>query len=147
MRSKIILALVVMLVSISIVSATIVNDNAPSWRGDDNTTSQAWEFADDSVPAVAEVGAPWDNSYGMPLLLINDPFGMTDWIPDYQTAIGKDKEFGIWSLYAGQVFMSIPNTENTEPGTSKKIWIQVTYYDPGATGGYIPSLSTRPTHR
>ena len=133
MRSKIVLALVVVLVSMSTVSATIVNDNAPFWRGDDNTTSQAWEFTDGSNPAIAEVGAPWDNPYGTPTAEIRGFMDLEAWYPEYQ---GED---GVWGLaQITPIDLIIPNTDNTGPDTWKEIWLQITYLDPYGDGYNLP---------
>lgn len=126
--------LTVLLVMSATVSATIVNDSVPSWRGEENTTFQAWGFDDASNPASVELSSV--NIYGAPTLNIINVFGLTDWMPDYTTSQGT--AYGVWKLYAGQMEITIPNTDNTEPDTWKEILIQITYYDPGGVGGNIP---------
>ena len=106
----------------------------PSWRGAANTTFQGWEFDTPDNPAVLEPTVM--NPYGLPELSIVNPFGMTNWLPSYNTGVGE--ESGIWKLYAGQLVLEIPNTENTAPDSFKEVWMQVTYHDPGGAGGYLP---------
>jgi len=109
-------------VGLTTASATIINDNEPSWRGDANTTYQAWSFDNNNSPADLELD--WVNPNGTPELSI-DPLGGTTWVPSYH------EEFGIWNLYgeSTMMVMEIPNTGNTAPDSFKEVWIQVTYYD------------------
>ena len=108
---------------------------APDWRGDDNTTFQAWTFDNNNSPADLDPAS--NNPYGTPTATIQDPFDMIDWLPTYDAG-GSAVAEGIWKLYAGKLLLDIPNTDNTAPDSSKEVWLQITYYDPAGAGGDLP---------
>ena len=107
----------------------------PQWRGDEGTTYQFWSFDNGNNPA--DLGPGSDNPYGTPTAAINDLFGLTDWLPTYNAG-GSAVAGGIWKLWAGQLLLEIPNTNNTAPDSTKEIWLQITYYDPAGAGGDLP---------
>ena len=108
---------------------------APDWRGGDDTTFQTWTFDNDNSPADLDPAS--NNPYGTPTATIINPFGMTDWLPTYNAG-GIDVAEGIWKVYAGQLLLDIPNTDNTVPDSWKEVWLQITYYDPSGAGGDLP---------
>lgn len=109
----------------------------PSWRGEANTTFQMWEFDNDNIPP--DLTAGWFNPYGTPEGNIYDPIGLIDWLPSYDAG-GSVVADGIWKLYAGNLTLDIPNTLNTAPDSSKEIWLQITYLDPGGAGLPLPII-------
>ena len=146
MKNKSILALVVVLVSISTVSATIVNDNAPSWRGNDNTTSQAWEFADSSPLVMPEMGAPWNNPYDSGALAIIMHNGgpvapdntNTFWMDEHPQYGWDPVHYGVWRIYATDCLrLEIPNDPTERE--RKEVYIQLTY-----SASNHPIFSTTP---
>ena len=116
--------------------ATLLDIPAP-WRGDPDSTLQAWEFSTPDNPAILAPG--WDNPNGTPVATIVDAtgLGMTYHMPSYDAG-GSEIEYGIWKVYAGMIVLDIPNTTNTAPDTWKDIWLQITYIDPDGSGGNIP---------
>ncbi len=80
----------------------------PSWRGEEGSTFQEWDFSTDNVTPVPDVVK---NPYGEPLLRVK-PIG--DWISDP----------GAWPL-SGEIDVYIPNWP--EPRPEKEIWIQLTW--------------------
>ncbi|MBN2376805.1 MAG: PEP-CTERM sorting domain-containing protein [Sedimentisphaerales bacterium] len=115
------------------VSAAISNDTPPAWRGDNNTTSQAWEFADSSNPAVEETGAPWDNPYGSPTASILQSGGGlvppgdpdTKWMSAHPQ-FGSDQHFGVWRFY-GNDYLELVIPNDPVERTTKEIYLQLTY--------------------
>ncbi|MCK4999280.1 MAG: hypothetical protein KAS23_07090, partial [Anaerohalosphaera sp.] len=53
-----------------VAASTYAGYDAPSWRGDDGSTYQAWEFNADANPEVPTVV---DNPNGKPFAVIEDP--------------------------------------------------------------------------
>ena len=125
------------LVSVCVITsfASAESTFAPDWRGDENTTFQAWTFDNNNNPADLDPASI--NPYGLPTATINNPFDLTDWLPSYN-ADGSAVAEGIWKLYAGQILLDIPNTDNTAPESWKEMIIQITYYDPAGAGGDLP---------
>jgi len=107
----------------------------PSWRGEANSTFQMWEFGNSNIPA--DLSAGWFNPYGTPQANINNPFNLVSWLPSYNAG-GNVTAYGIWKLYAGTLILDIPNTLNTDPDSSKEIWLQITYFDPYGAGLSLP---------
>ncbi len=97
----------------------------PAWRGQPNTTLQAWSFDTDANPAFLDPSLDM-NPYGTPVAEVFTPdtgFPMqTYWM---SSDGGHD---GVWRIYGDDyLLLHIPNTENTGPETSKEIWLQITY--------------------
>ena len=133
---KSILALAVLLLGISTASATIIHDTAPSWRGNPNTTYQAWGFDNDNSPADLDINV---NPYGAPMATItgiDPPLGPPNFIPP--NTYWKDYDNGhqgVWHVHnepGDSIQIYIPN--NPVPNPEKIIWLQMTYYASGETG-------------
>ncbi len=97
----------------------------PDWRGEENTTWQAWEFFDDENPAWPDFE---NNPYGDPYAEI-DLGASTSW---YQNYLGED---GVWMVQEN-LELYIPNYQNPNP--YKDIYLQMTYH-PGDLG-YEPLI-------
>lgn len=105
--------------------------NPPTWRGEASTTWQAWEFDNDTNPVTADDGF---NPYGTAVATVFGDFPYTRW---------KDIDnghLGVWR-FEDWITVDVPNTDNTDPGTYKEIWIQITY---SAGYGRDPELFTLP---
>jgi len=95
----------------------------PDWRGDPNTTLQAWSFDESDNPASLD----WlGNPYGTPVATIttteNPAVGplKTYWLSDHE---GRD---GVWRIFGGDYMeLYIPNTDLENP--FKEIWLQMTW--------------------
>lgn len=114
----------------SVVSATIINDTAPTWRGQPNTTYQAWGFdTAAATPAVLEAGC--DNDYGTPSLTIN---GVSTGFPPVTYWKNTDNGHqGVWRMYGdsyAQIFLPNVPVINDQ----KIVQLQITYYASGYTG-------------
>jgi hypothetical protein len=130
-------ALSVLLVLVSAVSATIINDTAPSWRGNVDTTTQAWGFDNDNNPADLEPG--WVNPFGTSdpsaeVIGVDPPYGPPDFIaPDTYHIDSENGHQGLWRMYGdSELRIHIPN--NPIANDYKEIWYQMTYYASGYTG-------------
>ena len=136
-------AFLVACVCVSTVSATIVNDLGPSWRGDANTTYQAWGFDNDNNPADLDIDV---NPYGDPtaeVIGVDPPLGPPDFIPP--NTYWKDTDNGhqgVWRIYGdSNLRMYLPN--NPVQNDRKEIWLQMTYYASGTTGA-LPEFFVYP---
>jgi len=89
----------------------------PPWlRGDPGTTQQAWEFGDDSNPALPDFSV---NSNGTASVsLIGGFVENTVWYENYQGASG------VWG-YEIDMIASVPNFD--VPNLLKEVWVQITY--------------------
>lgn len=98
----------------------------PEWRGDPNTTLQAWSFDESSNPALIEPEYEL-NPYGAPSARITTNENcvtpgplQTFWM---ETEGGRD---GVWRIYGSDYLeLYLPNAETTNP--FKEIWIQLTW--------------------
>jgi hypothetical protein len=97
----------------------------PEWRGDPNTTVQAWSFDESANPALIEAGYSF-NPHGTPVATVstNENVGglplQTYWM---ETEGGRD---GVWRIYGSDYLsLHIPNTELDNP--FKEIWLQLTW--------------------
>lgn len=138
-RNRNCLAAIIVVACVSVVSATIINDTAPSWRGDQNTTYQAWGFDTSANPASVEPGSY--NPYGATNFWVDDvdttfPYSGTYWkgldggVNDGQP--GATYHSGVWRLDNSFVEIYIPN--NPTQNEQKIIQLQMTYYASGTTG-------------
>jgi len=127
--SVLVLALVGILFSVTAVYAE--DYNPPTWRGNDRTTYQRWEFGTDTNPASPEVD--YDNSLGMPTASITGSYPYTQY---KETYLG---ETGVWRF---EDYISIEIQNWPDPLDYKEIWLQMTFY---ADGGVNPDVSTQPT--
>ena len=101
------------------VSASIINDTPPVWRGDDGSTYQAWGFEE---PNSAGTPTLVNNAYGDPTAAL--PVSIQSfWIAN---DFGHE---GVWKLHAadGYIEMTIQNTQITTPDYYKDIYIQMTF--------------------
>lgn len=128
-------AVIAILVLCSNVYATLVElDNAPSWRGDEGSTYQAWSFTDPTVPDVV------DNGYGGVTLSVTDNSATTVHMPGYIRP-------GVWMItWADWMIINIDNTDITGPDTWKEIWLQVIYNDPEGDGSNPLPILTDPLY-
>jgi len=124
---KLLFVVAILSVGLSTVSATIINDTAPSWRGDAGTTYQAWGFDNDNNPADLEPG--WYNPYGTPQLTVGGGFPYPNWQSN------KYGHSGVW-LTDGWVAIEIDN--NPVPNDYKEILIQITHYNNETGPSEIP---------
>jgi hypothetical protein len=100
----------------------LVDDQPASWRGDDGTTLQGWDFLDPSPTLAPETGT---NPYGTTEIEVIPGFGQ-----EYQASWGGMS--GVWPL-SGTILVDIPN--NTAPNPYKEIWVQLVWAEqaPGNT--------------
>ncbi len=112
--------LIVSVLLAAFLCATVLADDIvpPVWRGEENTTMQAWEFFDDQNPDPPDMV---DNPYGEPYAQI-DNGGSPWWLP---THMGEN---GVW-MVENDMTLYIPNYQ--VPNPLKLIYIQMTY-QPGA---------------
>ena len=103
----------------------------PSWRGQQGTTFQMWEFSTPSNPAVPEVV---DNINGTPMAVIFGEPPLTQWWAEDRGRLG------VWEI-SEMIELQIPNFP--EPNPYKEIWIQVTY-DAGAAS--LPEFFVMPAY-
>lgn len=101
------------------------------WRGDSNTTYQAWTFDNGDNPADPEAG--WDNDYGTPVASIRDTGGAlipdgdndTFWMEEHPQ-IGFDKHYGVWRLY-GTDYLELVIPNDPVERTTKEVHLQIVY--------------------
>jgi len=101
------------IVFLSVAGLALADDaNPPSWRGDEFSTVQSWEFGTDANnDAVADA---YTNSNGVPMADITGT-----WESSWQS------KTGVWVL-SGLIDVTIPNTP-VHMGMPKTIWVQVTW--------------------
>jgi len=92
----------------------------PAWRGQANTTLQAWTFSTDDTLAYSDVDL---NPYGTSAaeVIKPDQHG-TYWLSENR---GYD---GVWRI-TGRDFMRlhVPNTADIGPDTSREVWLQINW--------------------
>lgn len=106
--------------------------NPPSWRGQENTTFQQWEFSTEAALAPDMV----DNAGGTPTLQVAGPFPFTAWLNE---DLGHQ---GVWK-FEDFIEIYIPNIIDEEP--LKEIWIQLTYQADSIGQGLAPLFLTDPS--
>ena len=115
----------------------------PTWRGQADTTLQAWSFDTDDNPAYLDPSLDM-NPYGTPVAEVFTPD--TGPFPDTYWMAEDNSHDGVWTLYGSDMLLLyLPNTDNTGPETSKEIWLQITY-----SAGSIerkPKLQTDPAYQ
>jgi hypothetical protein len=89
----------------------------PEWREQANTTLQAWSFDTADNPAVLTLDG---NPYGTPSAgVVSDNLS---WETSYRG------HTGVWRIYSDDyLLLYLPNTDVTDPSSSKEIWLQITY--------------------
>lgn len=104
--------------------ATII-DNAPSWRGDEGSTYQCWEFLTNANPSAPD---DWFNPYGIASLEITG-FEVTGnnytgavYYPQGPFTYGPHD--GVWK-FKDTIIIDIPNNPVENP--YKEVWLQITY--------------------
>lgn len=120
MRSSSMFIAVCVLAIVSIAAPAATLD--PIWRGQPDTTYQAWGFETDANPASA---FPVANPYGSPsaAITVNEPSG-TGW---QNQLFGMGDETGYWDLgSAGTIVCDLPNAAAIQAAT--EVWVQVTYF-------------------
>ena len=125
--NKLILFIGIGLALLIFAQSAVADDINPApWRGQPGTTMEQWEFSTDN----ARNGVAPDvvnNPFGSPSLTMNpnvwpkapDPNGF-DWADQF---LGRQ---GVYSL-SGSFDITIPNAPI--PNDTKKIWLQMTWYD------------------
>jgi hypothetical protein len=89
----------------------------PEWRGQANTTLQAWSFDTADNPGLVTLD---ENPYGTPSAgVVSDNLS---WMTSY------NGHTGVWRIYSDDyLLLYLPNTDVTDPSSSKEIWLQITY--------------------
>ena len=103
--------------------ATAFASVVPTWRGDDGSTWQQWDFSSNSTSPSPDAGS---NPYGDPILTVN-PIG--GWI---------ENPPGAWPL-SGEIDIFIPNRPET--AERKEIWLQLLWQ---AGSNQTPTLPDEP---
>jgi hypothetical protein len=122
---KAIFAGVLLLAGVASVTASLATDVLPpAWRGQANTTLQAWSFDTAANPAVLTLD---ENIYGTPSATIH----VTDTGFPQETfwkATNGNGHVGVWRIHGSDyLLLDLPNTPTTDPSSSKEIWLQITY--------------------
>jgi len=105
--------------------------NPPDWRGDSNTTYQAWTFDNGNNPADLE--ADWDNPNNTPSasfldtggVLIPDGDNDTFWMENHPQ-FGSGQHFGVWRIY-GSDYLELTIANDPIERLTKEVWLQLTY--------------------
>jgi hypothetical protein len=95
----------------------------PEWRGQANTTLQAWSFDTPDNPGLVTLDG---NPYGTPSAEVfvpdTDYPRQTYWMPS------DSDHTGVWRIYGDNYLMLyLPNTQVTGADSYKEIWLQITY--------------------
>jgi hypothetical protein len=113
------------------------------WRGDSNTTYQAWTFDNGNNPADLEAG--WDNLYDTPSAAFRDTGGAlipdgdnNTWWMEEHPQIGLDKHYGVWRTY-GTDYLELVIPNDPVERTTKEVYIQITY-----SASALPLFKTTP---
>ncbi|MBM4102626.1 MAG: PEP-CTERM sorting domain-containing protein [Planctomycetes bacterium] len=96
----------------------------PGWRGQPNTTLQAWNFDTADNPGLVTLDL---NPYGKPAAEV--------FVPDtgfpketYWMAANGNGHTGVWRIYGSDyLLLYIPNNPRTSPDSYKDIWLQIIY--------------------
>jgi hypothetical protein len=93
----------------------------PSWRGQDGSTYQMWDFGNASNPALPDA---IQNPYGSAVANVTIGTYASGWL-----AGGLGTQTGYWDLGfpGGGIAINIDN--RPQPLPYKEIWVQVTYFD------------------
>jgi hypothetical protein len=104
----------VAVLSASSAATAVVTDefSPPSWRGQEGSTYQRWDFLTESTTPAPDASS---NQFGTPALRVN-PVGVWDQ--------GGGSHLGIWGL-SGEIDVYIPNWPQIRP--EKEILIQLTW--------------------
>ncbi len=111
-----------------IVSACIVSSNAmatpdlnaPAWRGEEGTTFQLWEFAENTNPSDSDA-EPGANPYGIPTATIIHTKPFVPWIPM------DHGHQGVWYVEQSDwVTLHVPSSQTSDP--VKQLYLQMIYY-------------------
>lgn len=106
--------------------------NPPPWRGENNTTTQIWEFPTDTNPSDPD---SYVNPNGTANLTVTGDFPFTAWLAD-------DKGHqGVWKF---EDFIKIDIANYVIQNPYKEIWIQLTFAADGGAG-LSPLINTVPT--
>ncbi|MCK4342174.1 MAG: PEP-CTERM sorting domain-containing protein [Phycisphaerae bacterium] len=103
--------------------------NPPTWRGDELTTYQYWEFNTSDNPLAPD--NPGGNPYGDVQATVTGNFPFTQWLDTHE---GYQ---GVWQ-FEDYILLEIPN--NPAPNDYKEVWIQITYYAEEAANPEILSV-------
>lgn len=112
----------------------------PAWRGQANTTLQAWSFDTGDNPGLVTLD---ENLYGTPSAEVFVP---DTGFPKWTYWMASDySHTGVWRIYeADYLQLYIPNTRVTSPDSYKEIWLQITYSSGEA--GRHPEIQTDPVY-
>ena len=116
-------------------SAVVLDLNPAPFRGEANTTLQAWDFLTQADPAAPDAG--WKNPFGNPSAeLVGGFLNNTVWLEnDY----GHQ---GVWIIdrsLKSDILIGVPNSPRQNP--YKDIWIQLVY---SSQGDSAPILYVQP---
>jgi hypothetical protein len=108
----------------------------PGWRGQSNTTLQAWNFSTANNPGLITLD---QNPYGTPVAEVLVPNTKTYWMAS------NNGHEGVWRIYGDDyLLLYLPNNPQTSPNSYKDIWLQITY-----SAGSIdrkPQIQTLPAY-
>jgi hypothetical protein len=95
----------------------------PEWRGQANTTLQAWSFSTGDNPGLVTLD---ENPYGTPSAEVFVPDAG---FPKLTYWKASDNGYtGVWRIYNDDYLkLYLPNTQITDPSSYKEIWLQITY--------------------
>ena len=118
-------------VALVVLNMVVVADasvyTGPSWRGGPATTFEQWSFSDSGTSPSPDAGSV--NPYGTPQLWVGD---RAVYFPSVDTYSG------VWALKTDEVDVQFPNSSDTENGTEKNIWVEITWK--------VASLDSRTTY-
>lgn len=114
---------VIAILALSTLTASAHDLLGPSWRGEEGTTFQIWDFTtDDQVDVEPSID---QNPYGDPVAQITLGDYSEGWFNQLE-GLGDTVDY--WDLgSSGTIEIVLPN--NPEPNPYKEIWVQVTYYE------------------
>jgi len=113
---------VIAILALSTLTASAHDLLGPSWRGEEGTTFQIWDFTTPDLEAIPEVD---QNPYGDPVAQINLGEYSEGWF-DQLEGLGDTVDY--WDLgSSGTIEIVLPNSP--DPNPYKEIWVQVTYYE------------------
>lgn len=117
-------------VAVGFITTALADDLHPApWRGQFSTTSQFWEFM--------------QNTPGVPILPDGSPVGGNPWLPSTHVVVDPlgpwmpqdplSGRLGIWPL-SGRMFVTVDN--HNPPNDVKLVWVQLTWQN---QDGQIPT--------
>jgi hypothetical protein len=112
----------------------------PDWRGDANTTLQAWSFSESNNPALLEPVTM--NPYGTPVASVTTTENTGGPLKTFWMATEGGRA-GVWRIFGGDYMqLYIPNTDLDNP--FKEVWVQLTWS--GVAIDHAPLFQTNPEY-